>query len=413
VKKGYPAAYVTGIGIASPVGMGREKFWSSLLANESGVGPITLFDPDGFEVRIAAECTAFDPQDFMDRKVAQRMDRFAQMSIASTVMALEDAGAREFLDRNPEQVGSVLGSGIGGVTSMERTRWEMENKGMNRVSPFALTRIMANAGAAHSSLQLGVRGPSLTPALGCACGTDAIGTGLDLLRRSDAEMVLCGASEAPVTPTIVAAFASMGATSARNDDPQGACRPYDKDRSGIVIAEGAAVMVLESAESVQRRDAEPYAKVTGVGRTTDAYHLTDPNPKGRGIERAMALAIESADLQPEQIGCISPNGAGTVAGDGPESWAMHSINPRTRVSASKSNLGHALGASGAIETVICALAIKEKIIPPMRNLETLAKDCAPLKYVVDEPLAVPELEAAVCADMGVGGHNAAITLQRI
>ena len=296
---------------------------------------------------------------------------------------------------------------------MERTRWEMENKGMTRVNPFALTKIMMNAGAAYSSLQLGVRGPSLTPALACACGTDAIGMGLDLLRRGDADMVLCGASEAAITPTIVAAFASMRAMSTRNDDPQGACRPYDKDRSGGVIAEGGAVMVLESAESVERRGAEPYAKVTGVGRTTDAYHLTDPDPKGRGIERAIALAIESADLQPEQIGYINPHGSGTVAGDGPESCAIHFVNPEARVSATKSTLGHALGASGAIETAICALTLKERTIPPMRNLETLAEDCAPLDYVVDEPIPVPELEAAICVDMGIGGHNAAITLQHV
>jgi 3-oxoacyl-[acyl-carrier-protein] synthase II len=341
------------------------------------------------------------------------MDRFAQMSLASTMMALEDAAAQEFLARNPEQVGSVLGGGLGGVMSMERTRWEMENKGMTRVNPFTLTKIMTNAGAAHSSLQLGVRGPSLTPALACACGTDAMGMGLDLLRRGDADMVLCGASEAPITPEIVAAFASMRAMSTRNDDPQGACRPYDKDRSGCVIAEGSAVMVLESAESVERRGAEPYAKVTGVGRTADAYHLIAPDPNGRGIERAMALAIESADLQPEQIGYINPHGSGTVAGDGPESWAIHSVNPEARVSATKPTLGHALGAAGAIETAICALTLKERTIPPMRNLETLAEDCAPLDYMVDEPLRVPELGAAICADMGLGGHNAAITLQRV
>jgi 3-oxoacyl-[acyl-carrier-protein] synthase II len=413
VENGHPEAYVTGIGLVTSIGVGRKEFWDSLLANKSGVGPITVFDADDFEVRIAAECTDFDPRNFMDRKVAQRMDRFAQMGLATTMMALEDAAAQEFLDRNPERVGSVLGSGIGGVMSMERAGWEMENKGVKRVSPFTTTKIMPNAAAAHFSLELGVQGPSVTPALACACGTEAMGIGLDLLRRGNADMVFCGASEAPITPTIMAGFASMRAMSVRNDDPQGACRPYDKDHAGFVIAEGAAVMVLESADSVLRRGVEPYAKVTGVGRTTDAYNLTEPDPEGRGIRRAMTLAMERAGLQPEQIGYINPHGSGTPAGDGPESWAVHSLNPKARISATKSNLGHAMGATGAIESVICALAIKEQVVPPMRNLDDLAEDCAPLEYVVDEPLPIPELEAVICANMGVGGHNTAITLERV
>src|SRR5918993_234237 len=347
-KNDLQATYITGIGLVTPVGVGRKKFWDSLLANESGAGPITLFDPEGFDVKIAAECTDFEPRDFMDRKAAQRMDRFAQFAIASTLMALNDAGAEEFLRRHPERVGSVIGTGIGGVMSRERTRWEMDNKGFDRVSPFALTKIMANAGAAQSSLQLGIQGPSISPALACSCGTDAMGMGYDLIRRGDADMVLCGASD---------------------------------------------------------------AKITGIGRTTDAYNLTDPDPKGRGITRAMTLAVESAGLQPEQIGYINPHGAGTVAGDGPESWAMHFINPRVRVSATKSNLGHSMGATGAIETAICALALKERVVPPMRNLDTLAEDCAPLDYVVGEAFPVPELEAAICVNLAVGGHNVAITLE--
>src|SRR5919107_5938873 len=411
-KNDRQATYITGIGLVSPVGVGRKKFWGSLLANESGAGPITLFDPEGFDVKIAAECTDFEPRDFMDRKAAQRMDRFAQFAIASTLMALNDAGAEEFLRRHPERVGSVIGTGIGGVMSRERTRWEMDNKGFDRVSPFALTKIMANAGAAQSSLQLGIQGPSISPALACSCGTDAMGMGYDLIRRGDADMVLCGASEATVTPVMVAGFAAMLAMSQRNDDPQGACRPYDKDHSGFVIAEGAAVMVLETAESVQRRGVVPYAEITGIGRTTDAYNLTDPDPKGRGIMRAMQLAVEGSGLAGEQIGYINPHGTGTVAGDGPESQAMAGINPEAKVSATKSTLGHSLGASGAIETAVCALAIKERTIPPMRNLTKVADGCADLDYVVDEPRDAPDLEAALCANLGVGGHNAAVVLER-
>jgi len=407
------AAYVTGVGIVSPIGVGRKAFWSSLLANESGVGPITLFDPDGFDVRIAAECRDFEPRDFMDRKVAQRTDRFTQFGLAAAKLALEDANAWEELEDNAERVGLILGSGIGGVTSMEDTQRTIDVRGPARVNPFAVTKIMPNAGAAHIGIQLGVEGPSAAPALACACGTDAVGLGYDLIRRGDADVVICGASEATIAPVIVAGFIAMRAMSRNNEDPEGACRPYDKDHAGFVIGEGAATLILESAGSVERRGAEPYARITGVGRTTDAFHAFDPDPKGRGILRAMQLALKEADVEGERVGYINPHGTGTVAGDGPESHAMRTINPDTTVSATKSTLGHSLGASGAIEAAICALAIKEKTVPPMRNLEALAEDCAELDYVVGEPRRVPDLEAALCANLGVGGHNAAVVLEKV
>jgi 3-oxoacyl-[acyl-carrier-protein] synthase II len=412
MKDGRPAAYVTGIGVVSPIGVSRKKFWSSLLANESGAGQITLFDPEGFEVKIAAECTDFDAEDFMDRKLAARTDRFAQMALASSKLALEDAGAWDELNERPERVGLILGSGIGGVMSMETTQATIDSRGPARVNPFSVTKIMPNSAAAHVAIQLGVQGPSSTGALACTCGTDMMGLGYDLIRRGDADVVICGASEATITPVIMAGFIAMRAMSRRNEDPEGACRPYDADHSGFLIGEGAAVVILESAESVERRGAEPYAKITGVGRTTDAYNLTDPDPKGLGVLRAMQLAVKSAGLEGDQIGYINPHGTGTVAGDGPESRAMAEINPEVMVSATKSTLGHSLGATGAIETAICALAIKERTIPPMRNLTTLAEDCAELDYVVDEPREAPDLEAALCANLGVGGHNAAVVLQR-
>jgi 3-oxoacyl-[acyl-carrier-protein] synthase II len=412
MENGRPEAYITGVGVVSPVGVGRKRFWSSLLANESGAGPITLFDPEDFEVRIAAECTAFDPQDFMDRKVVARTDRFAQMGLASAKLALEDADAWAELNERPERVGLILGSGLGGVSSMEGTQATIDSRGPSRVNPFAVTKIMPNSGAAHVAIQLGVQGPSTTPALACSCGTDAMGLGFDLIRRGDADVVICGATEATIAPVIVAGFIAMRAMSRRNDDPEGACRPYDEDHNGFVIGEGAAVMILESAASVGRRGAEPYAKLTGVGRTTDAYNITDPDPKGLGILRAMQIAVKNAGIDGEQIGYINPHGTGTVAGDGPESQAMAKINPNTKVSATKSTLGHSLGASGAIETAICALAMKERTIPPMRNLEKLAGECADLDYVVGEPREVPDLEAALCANLGVGGHNVAVVVER-
>jgi len=412
MENGRPAAYITGIGIVSPIGVGRKRFWEALLAGESGAGPITLFDPDGYEVRIAAECTDFEPKDFMDRKAAARTDRFAQMGLASAKLALEDAGAWDELNERPERVGLILGSGLGGVATMEITQKTIDTKGPMRVNPFAVTRIMPNSAAAHVGIQLGVQGPSATPALACTCGTDSMALGYDLIRRGDADVVICGATEATITPVIVAGFIAMRAMSRRNDDPEGACRPYDENHAGFVIGEGSAVMILESAESVEKRGAEPYAKITGVGRTTDAHNIADPDPEGRGIFRAMQLAVENARLDGERIGYINPHGTGTVAGDGPESRAMAGINPNVKVSATKSTLGHSMGATGAIETAICTLALKEKTIPPMRNLEKLAEGCADLDYVVDEPRDAPDLEAALCANLGVGGHNVAVALER-
>lgn len=412
MENGRPAAYITGIGVVSPVGVGRETFWSSLLAGESGVGPITLFDASDFSVRIAAECTDFDPKDFMSRKLVPRTDRFTQLGLASTKLALEDAGAWGELESNSERVGLILGSGIGGVASMGETQYTMDTKGPNRVNPFVVTKIMPNSAAAHVAIQLGVQGPSATPALACACGTDTMGLGYDIIRRGDADMVICGSADAVITPVMVAGFIAMRAMSHSNDDPEGACRPYDKDHSGFVIAEGSAVFILESAESVERHGVEPYAKITGVGRTTDAYSVADPDREGRGILRAMQLALKDAGVEGERVGYINPHGAGTPAGDGPESRAMYEINPNVMVSATKSTLGHSMGATGAIESTVCALALKEGVVPPMRNLEELAADCAKLDYVVDEPRKAPDLEVALCANLGVGGHNAAIVLEK-
>ena len=405
-------AYVTGVGMVSPVGVGREAFWGALLAGESGMGPITLFDTDGFGVKIAAECSDFEPKDFMDRKSVQRTDRFAQMALASAKLALDDSGAWGEVEAKPERVGLVIGTGIGGATSMEETQWTITNKGPARVNPFAVTKIMPNSAAAHIGIQLGIKGPSTANALACTCGTDSIGLGYDLIRRGDADVVICGASEATITPVIVAGFVAMRAMSRNNDNPKEACRPYDEGHSGFVIGEGSAVLVLESAASVERRSAEPYAKITGIGRTTDAFNVADPDPKGRGIHAAMSLALKSARVEAERVDFISPHGTGTVAGDGPESQAMYGINPNAMVSATKSTLGHSLGATGAVEAAICALAIKEKTVPPMRNLTTLAEDCAQLDYVVDKPREAPDLDVALCANLGVGGHNAAAVFER-
>ncbi|MDQ3913694.1 MAG: beta-ketoacyl-[acyl-carrier-protein] synthase family protein [Actinomycetota bacterium] len=397
----------------TPIGVGRKSFWSSLLANESGVGPITLFDPEGFDVKIAAECTDFAPTEYIDGKLLRRIDRFCQMALASSKLALEDADAYGLLQKNPQRVAVVLGTALGGVASMEQAQRTLDQQGPDRLQPFAGLKAIPNLAAAYISIQLGVQGPSATPALACSCGTEAMGVGFDLICRGEADMVICGAAEAPITPVVVAGFTAIGAMSQRNDDPMGACRPFDRDHSGFVIAEGGATLILESTESVERRGVDPYAKITGIGRTTDAYHTTSPYPEGRGILRAMQLALKQAGLEAEQIGYLNPHGTGTVAGDGPESWAIHCINPKVRISATKSTLGHSMGACGAIETAICALAIKEKRIPPMRNLENVAEECASLDYVVGRPRPAPDLEVGLCTNSAFGGHNTAVVLESV
>ena len=412
MQNGRPEAYITGIGLVTPIGVGRKEFWRSLLANKSGVGPITLFDTDGFDTTIAAECANFEPTDFMNRKSVQRTDRFTQFALASTLMAMDDAGAYGFLEKSPERVGIVLGTAFGGMMSLDQTQYTIDRKGPDRVNPFTVPKIMYNAATAHVSISLGVRGPSTAPGLACSCGTEAMGIGFDLIRRGDADIVICGGAEAVITPVIMAGFITMRALSRRNNDPAGACRPYDRDHSGFVMGEGGAVVILESAESVGRRGSEPYAKITGIGRTTDAQHLTLPNPGGLGIQRAMQLALQHAGIEGQQVDYINPHGTGTVAGDGPESWAMHSVNPRVRVSATKSTLGHSLGACGSIETAICALAIKEQTIPPMRNLDDVAEDCAPLDYVVGKACPASGLEVVLCTNLAFGGHNTSVVLER-
>lgn len=399
--------------MVTPIGVGRKEVWTSLLANKSGVGPITLFDTEGFGTKIAAECADFDPRDFLDRKTIQRTDRFTHFALASTLMAMDDAGAYAFLEKNPERVGIVVGTAFGGMMSLDQTQCTIVQKGPERVNPFTVPKIMYNAAAACIGITLGVQGPSTAGGLACSCGTDAMGMGLDLIRRGDVDMVICGGAEATVTPVIMAGFMTMRALSQRNDDPAGACRPYDRDHSGFVMGEGGAVVILESVESVRRRGREPYAKITGIGRTTDARHLTEPNPEGAGILRAMQLALHYAGLEGEEVDYINPHGTGTVAGDGPESWAMHAVNPTVQVSASKAVLGHSLGACGAIETAICALAIREQTIPPMRNLDDLAEDCAPLDYVVGKARPAPNLEVALCTNLAFGGHNTSIVLEKV
>jgi 3-oxoacyl-[acyl-carrier-protein] synthase II len=403
--RGY--ALITGTGAVTPLGVGTENFWDAALHGKSGAGEITLFDPSPFPSHIAGECSDFDPVDFMSKKEARRMDRYAQLGIAAGIQAAESAGITETIQRTPERVAIVMGSGIGGLSTWEREYKVLHEKGPNRVSPFLITMMVPNMAAGQLAIALGATGPTQCPVLACATGGESIAEGLELIRRGDADAVIAGSSEAPITPLSMAGFCAIRAISTRNEEPHRASRPFDADRDGFVMSEGAGAVILESPEHAERRGAEPIAKVAGYGRTTDAYHVTAPDVEGRGVERAMRLALEDAGLSAGEVGHVNAHATSTPTGDGPETKAVSRFLPHAAVSGTKSMTGHSFGAVGATEGIMCALALKHKILPPTINLETVAEDCESLDYVT-EAREVADLGAAVSNSMGFGGHNVVV-----
>ena len=403
--RGY--AFVTGTGAVTPIGTGTENFWDAALHGKSGAGEVTLFDPSPFPSHIAGECSDFDPVDFMSRKEARRMDRYAQFGIAAGIQAAESAGICETIRQTPERVAIVMGSGIGGLSTWEREYKVLNDRGANRVSPFLITMMVPNMAAGQLAIMLGATGPTQCPVLACATGGEAIAEGLELIRRGDADVVIAGSAEAPITPLSMAGFCAIRAISTRNEQPHRASRPFDAYRDGFLMSEGAGAMVLESPEHTERRGVEPMARVTGYGRTTDAYHVTAPDVEGRGVERAMKLALEDSGLAPEEIGHVNAHATSTPTGDGPETKAISRLLPHAAVSGTKSMTGHSFGAVGATEGIMCALALKHKVLPATINLEKLAEDCEHLDYVT-ESREVPDLRAAVSNSMGFGGHNVVV-----
>jgi 3-oxoacyl-[acyl-carrier-protein] synthase II len=406
-------AFITGSGAVTPLGTGVENFWDAALHGKSGIGEITLFDPSPYPSRIAGECWDFDPTDFMSKKQARRMDRYAQLGIAAGVQAAESAGIVDLIRERPERVAIVMGSGIGGLSTWEREYRVMNERGPGRVSPFLITMMVPNMAAGQLAIVLGATGPSQCPVLACATGGEAIAEGLELIRRGGADVVIAGSSEAPITPLSMAGFCAIRAVSRRNDEPTRASRPFDEGRDGFVMSEGAGAVVLESEEHAERRGAEPISAVSGYGRTTDAYHVTAPDEEGRGVERAMVAAFEDSGLDAEQVGHVNAHATATPTGDGPETKAISRVVPHALVSGTKSMTGHSFGAVGATEGIMCALALKHKVVPPTINLETLADDCEELNYVGSEAVEAPDLRAAISNSMGFGGHNVVIAFTSV
>jgi 3-oxoacyl-[acyl-carrier-protein] synthase II len=412
-SNGNGRALITGAGAMTPLGSGVENFWDAALHGKSGIGEITLFDPAPFPSQIAGECSDFDPTDFMNKKAARRMDRFAQLGIAAGIEAAESAGIVHLVRERPERVAIVMGSGIGGLSTWEREYRVLNDRGPGRVSPFLITMMVPNMAAGQLAIILGATGPSQCPVLACATGGEAIAEGLELIRRGDADVVIAGSAEAPITPLSMAGFCAIRAVSRRNDEPHRASRPFDQERDGFVMSEGAGAMILESPEHAERRGADPIAAVAGYGRTTDAYHVTAPDEEGRGVERAMHLTLQDAGLSAEDIGHVNAHATATPTGDGPETKAIARVMPHALVSGTKSMTGHSFGAVGASEGIMCALAIKHEVVPPTINLENLADDCEPLNYVGAEAMEAPNLRAAISNSMGFGGHNVVVAFSKV
>lgn len=404
--------FITGIGLVTPIGTGREAFWSALVAGRSGAGEITSFDASSYPVRIGSEVEDFDPTDYIESRRASRMDRFAQMAVAAAELALDDSGLDGTADK--ESTGVIVGSGIGGLATIEEQHSALLKGGPRRVSPFMVPRLMPNGAAAAIAMQFGFTGTNYGLVSACATGAHAVGEAMQTIRSGRAQVMLAGGSEAALTPLSLAAFARMGALSRRNDDPAKASRPFDKDRDGFVFGEGAAVLVLESEESLDARGGDPVAELAGYGATADAFHVTQPDPEGRGAAKAMIRAMEDAGVSPGEVDYVNAHGTSTPYNDRIETLAIKEAlgneAKRIPVTSIKSQTGHLLGAAGAAEAAATALIAQNSVIPATINLETSDEDCD-LDYVGDGPRD-QKVDVALSNSLGFGGQNACLVLRR-
>jgi len=404
---------LTGFGALTPIGNTAEELWSSLTEGRSGIGPITRFDATGYDTRIAGEIKNFDPLKFVDKKEARRLDPYLQYAIASSVMAVGDAGfdpARV----DGERFGVLIGSGIGGITTLLEGEKVRGTKGPDRVSPFVIPMLIINMASGLVSMRFGAKGPNSSVVTACATGNHAIGDAFRLIQRDDADVMIAGGAEAMIVPLTIAGFCSMKAMSTRNDDPQKASRPFDAGRDGFVCGEGAGVVVLESLEHATRRDARSYADIIGNGMTSDAHHMTAPDPEGDGAARAMARALKDAGLSPADVGYINAHGTSTPYNDRFETVAIKRVfgdhAKKLAVSSTKSMTGHLLGAAGGVEAIATALALHHGVLPPTINYETPDPDCD-LDYVPNQARK-QDVDVALSNAFGFGGTNATLVFRK-
>lgn len=404
---------VTGLGAVTPIGIGKEAFWQSLLAGKSGIGKITRFDASEYTTQIAGEVKDFEPAQFIDKKEAKRMDRFTQFAVAASRMAFEDAGI-DLEKEDRTRIGTMIGTGIGGMDSLNEQYHNLFDKGPSRISPFFIPMMIGNMAAGQTSITFGLQGPCSCITTACATGTNAIGDAFKVIQRGDADVMVAGGTEAAISPIAVAGFCSMKALSTRNDEPEKASRPFDKDRNGFVMGEGAGVVILESLEHALARGAHIYAEMIGYGFNADAYHITAPAPEGAQAAKCMAMALNDAGIAPEDVDYINAHGTSTPLNDKNETLAIKSLFGehayKLAVSSIKSMTGHLLGAAGGIECIATVLTLANDIIPPTINCDEPDEDMD-LDYV---PHASRKqvVTVALSNSLGFGGHNATILLKK-
>ena len=404
---------ITGLGAISPVGNTAADFWQALLAGKSGIGPITRFDAAEYDAKIAGEVKGFEPTAFIDKKEARRMDRFTQFAIAAAKMALDDSGI-DLEKADKSRIGSFVGSGIGGMDTLHEQYKNLFEKGPNRVSPFFIPMMIANMAAGQVSIAFGLQGPSSCVVTACATGTNCIGDAMKVIQRGDADVMVAGGTEAAISPAGMAGFCSMKALSTRNDAPEKASRPFEKDRDGFVMGEGSGIVILESLEHALARGARIYAELAGYGTNADAYHVTAPAPEGAQAARCMELAIKDAGLQVTDVDYINAHGTSTPLNDKNETLGIKALfgghAKNLAVSSIKSMTGHLLGAAGGIECVATALTVANDMMPPTINYDTPDSDLD-LDYVPNQARA-KVVRVALSNSFGFGGHNATLLVKK-
>lgn len=404
---------VTGLGVISPVGNSVDEFWKSLIAGKSGVGRITQFDPAQHNSQIAGEVKGFDPSAYISAKDKRRMAKFVQYAVVAAHQAAADAQLN-LGDEDPFQIGVLVGSGIGSLYTIQEQTKVLLEKGPSKISPFTIPMLIVNMASGQIAISLGARGPNSAVATACASGAHAIGDAFRIIQRGDAEAMITGGTESAVCETGVGAFCAMKALSTRNDQPERASRPFDQDRDGFIMAEGAGVVILEGLEHARKRNAHIYAEIAGYGMSGDAYHMTAPDPEAKGPVRAMSQALKDARLNLEQVSYINAHGTSTVLNDKVETLGIKKLfgdyAKKIPVSSTKSMTGHLLGAAGAVEFIACVLSIKNNIIAPTINYETPDPDCD-LDYVPNRARQV-QVDATLSNSLGFGGHNATLVIRR-
>lgn len=405
---------ITGVGAVSALGNTASSLWDACLAGRSGVSHITKFDTSNYSTRIAGEIKDWTAEPYLDKKEARRMDTYIQYAVASAYMAVKDSGL-VIDDSNTDRVGVVIGSGIGGLSTIEEQHKVMLEKGPGRVSPFLIPGIISDMGAGLVSIMLGARGPNSCIVTACATGANCIGDAYELIRRGAADAMIAGGAEASITPLAVAGFSQARALSQRNEDPEGASRPYDIDRDGFVMAEGSGIVVLETLEAATARGAKIYAEVIGYGMAADAYHITSPEPNGQGAARAMRAALKSAGLNAEDVDYVNAHGTSTEVGDKCETKAVKSVFGehayKIPVSSTKSMTGHLIGAAGSVECILTAMMLHEGVALPTINLANADPECD-LDCVPNYARKV-DMQVAMSNSFGFGGHNATLVLKKV